>query len=124
MAEANDRISQSQIEWLFESARENFNVDGVCLWGYFFTDQSPQRLTDAGRVLERQGYRVVGLLKPSDSDDDRQTYYLHVEIAERHTVQTLLARNDVLYAFAHEHGLQSYDGMDVGPLAEGSCKAE
>ena len=35
---------------------------------------------------------------------------------EAHSVDSLFARNEQLYEFATEHGLDSYDGMDVGPV--------
>jgi hypothetical protein len=37
------------------------------------------------------------------------------EKVEKHTVDTLHARNQEFYKFAEEHQLESYDGMDVGP---------
>ena len=35
---------------------------------------------------------------------------------ERHTVDSLMARNAELYKFADAQGLTDYDGMDVGPV--------
>jgi len=35
---------------------------------------------------------------------------------EQHTVDGLNARNQELYRFAKEFKLESYDGMDVGPV--------
>ena len=43
-------------------------------------------------------------------------YGLHMERVEKHTVDSLDRRNGELDAFAVKHGLQSYDGMDVGPV--------
>lgn len=40
-------------------------------------------------------------------------YSLHIERAERHSVDSLDARNHQFYGFAAEQGLD-YDGMDVG----------
>ena len=36
--------------------------------------------------------------------------------SKSHSVDSLFARNEQLYEFASEHGLDSYDGMDVGPV--------
>jgi hypothetical protein len=41
---------------------------------------------------------------------------LHVERIEAHSPQTLLARNEMLYDLANQLELNSYDGMDVGPV--------
>ena len=47
-------------------------------------------------------------------NDDGDLMWLHVERIERHSVDTLLARNEQLTEFAAKHELQSYDGFDVG----------
>jgi hypothetical protein len=63
-----------------------------------------------------QSYRVVGFLEPTPDNDDQGLLYLHVEREELNTVESLDARNHELYQFAEEFGLESYDGMDVGPI--------
>ena len=35
---------------------------------------------------------------------------------DTHSVDSLDERNRLLYRFADEYGLDSYDGMDVGPI--------
>lgn len=97
-------------------AKAKWNIDDVCLWGYFFTDYDRQKLVTAARALESLGYRVVGFLEPTPDDDDQDLLFLHVERVERHTVDSLDARNQQLYRFAEDVGLRSYDGMDVGPV--------
>jgi hypothetical protein len=111
-------ISRDMLEGLFTSSREKarWSIDGVCLWGYFFTDHSRERLLAAAPALERMGYRVVGILEPTPEDDDRGLYFLHVEREEQHTVDSLEARNRELERFAAEFELETYDGMDVGPI--------
>ena len=59
---------------------------------------------------------LVGFLEPTPEDDNQGLLFLHVEREERHTVESLYARNQDLYRFAAEFGLESYDGMDVGPI--------
>ena len=43
-------------------------------------------------------------------------YWLHVEKIETHTPMSLDGRNDELYKLAHEFGIDTYDGMDIGPV--------
>lgn len=97
-------------------AKAKWSIDDVCLWGYFFTDHDRERLSAAAPALERMGYRVVGFLEPTPQDDDQGLLFLHVEREERHTVESLDARNLELYRFAAEFGIETYDGMDAGPI--------
>ncbi len=114
-------ITREQLEELFEHTRSHpqvkWSIDDVCTWGYFFTDHDEERLARAAPALEAQGYRVVGILRPGPEDDDPELLWLHVERDERHSVDSLFARNDELYRFAENFDLESYDGMDVGPVA-------
>ena len=105
-------------EMLVDMFRDNsanpkvkWDIYGECLWGYFFTDPDENKLARAAQALEEQVYRIVGLLHP---DDDDATTFLHVERVETHTPDSLHARNQQLYAFAEEHQLDSYDGMEWG----------
>ena len=93
-------------------AKTNWNVDGPMLWGYFFTDSSAEKLERAAAHLTPQGYRLVGI----HETDDGSTRVLHVERIEAHSPQTLFARNEMLYDLANQLELNSYDGMDVGPV--------
>jgi hypothetical protein len=112
-------ISRDQLQEMFEAtrAKAKWSIDDICLWGYFFTDHDRERLLAAMPALEKMGYKVVGLLdKPTRGDDDQGLLFLHVEREEQHTVDSLDARNRELYRFAEEFALESYDGMDVGPI--------
>lgn len=113
-------ITRDDLEEMFAHARARatWNVDDVCLWGYFFTDHDRDKLSIAASVLERMGYRVVGFLEPTRDDEDQGLLFLHVEKEELHTVASLDARNQELYQFAEAFGLESYDGMDVGPIED------
>jgi len=93
-------------------AKTNWNVDGPMLWGYFFTNRSADKVEKAATRLAAQGYRLVGI----HETDDASTRALHVERSEIHSPQTLFDRNEILDRLAFELGLDSYDGMDVGPL--------
>jgi hypothetical protein len=124
-AQERPKISREAVTAMFKAARTNprtkWSIDGKCLWGYFFVDPDPQRLERALQQLQRDGYRYVGIRGPSQGRTGPQ-FTLHVEKVERHSVDTLLATNNRLYALARKHGLQSYDGMDVGPLPGGKCE--
>lgn len=88
--------------------------------GFFFTADAPEPLDHAAHELEAAGYRFVEIFStvPEDSDGP-ETWWLQVERVEHLTLDTLDARNLELAEFAAIHGLASYDGMDVGPVAEG-----
>jgi hypothetical protein len=116
-------ISQEMIEDLFVRTRQlrmegrvAWDIDDVCRWSYFFVDSSKEKLLDAARELERAGYEPIGFLEPEPEDEDQETIFLRVDRVERHTVASLLARNDELYAIAARLGLRDYDGMDSGAV--------
>lgn len=102
---------------------EGVKTEGPLLWGYFFFDTDPERLHNAARLLARRGYTVVDVYEDEpDENGGPETHTLHVERVEAHSVDSLLARNDELDAFARECGLLSYDGMDVGEIPPPSSR--
>jgi len=109
-------ITRQALEEMFGNmrAKTKWNIDGDLLWGYFFFDRRQEKLSLLGQELQKSGYRLVNLY-PSD---DRSTYVLHVEKIEHHTPQTLHARNQEFYRLAEQNGIDSYDGMDVGPVLQ------
>ena len=111
-------ISRDALQDMFNEmrVRARWSIDGVCLWGYFFTDYSRERLLTAAPVLETMGFRVVGIRTPTTEDDDQHILTLHVEREEQHSIDSLDSRNQELERFAAEFQLESYDGMDVGPV--------
>jgi len=111
-------ITRDSSQWIFDHTRKvaKWSIDTVCLWGYFFADHDRSKLSEAAAQLDRIGYRVVGFLEPTPDDDDQGLIFLHVEKEELHTVESLHLRNRELDQFAAEFGLESYDGMDVGPI--------
>ncbi len=112
-AQVQEQIPLAQLEQMFSNmrAKTKWNVDGPLLWGYFFFDPNPEKLKRANAELEALGYRTVDLEKV----DGGQIFRLHVERVEVHTPATLNSRNLQFYALAKKHGIESYDGMDVGP---------
>ncbi|GAB3346960.1 ribonuclease E inhibitor RraB [Lysobacter tyrosinilyticus] len=111
-------ITREQLVEMFEAMERDapWDTSGPLLWGYFFTDASEAKLRQVAPLLEAQGYRLVEIFPTEPDDGEAIEWWLHVEKAERHTADTLDARNQALYAFANEHRLGSYDGMDVGPI--------
>jgi hypothetical protein len=107
------RIPLAQIEELFSRMRQQsgLDVDGPLLWGYFFTDRDARRLKAVADHLASDGYRVVSIYPAADGS----TNVLHVERVETHTPVSLDERNASFSALAERFGLDSYDGMDVGP---------
>ena len=107
-------ITIDQLKDMFDRMRAEapFDVDSELLWGYFFTDPSKKKLRPLADELLQQGYREAGLYRT----DDRTTYFLHVEKVEKHTPESLDERNAHLQALADRFGIESYDGMDVGPV--------
>ena len=107
-------ITLKQLEDMFANmrAQTNWDVYGEMLWGYFFTDPDPDKLEPVAEHLAGRGYSVVSIYET----DDKSTHFLHVERIEKHTPQTLHARNAEFDKLAAKFGLECYDGMDVGPV--------
>lgn len=110
-------IERALIEDMFAAnrARGRWDMDGPLLWGYFFTSDTPEPLEAAAPALAAQGYRLVELYSTED-EDVPELFWLHVERAETHSIDTLDKRNRQFDAFAAKWGLANYDGMDVGPV--------
>jgi hypothetical protein len=108
------KIPLTNLEAMFHSMRtkSGWNTDGPLLWGYFFTDKAEKPLLPLAQHLADSGYRIVQLY-PTDDDS---CFMLHVERIERHTPGSLYQRNSELEKMAIQFGVESYDGMDVGPV--------
>ncbi len=114
-------IHINQLEEMFSNIRENtdWNTSGNMLWGYFFTHNEPAKLEEAKEALISKGYTFVDIyLSDKEEPSEPDMFWLYVERIETHSPKSLDARNDELYIFAHEFGLDSYDGMDIGPVAK------
>lgn len=90
--------------------KSHWKVDGPMLWGYFFFDHDKAKLENLGKELVKDGYRLVEV-----GPREGGVYCLHVEKVEKHTPETLNARNVSFEKLADRRGIESYDGMDVGP---------
>jgi hypothetical protein len=114
-------ITLEQLHEMFEGIAQGpaWDMTQPMLWGYFFTDESHEKLAALVPGLEQQGYRFVDLYEPELEEGEEPYWFLHVEKEEAHSPESLHARNAEFYALADEHDLLSYDGMDVGPLEPG-----
>ncbi len=112
-------IEMADIEKMFADIAEGpkWNMAGPMLWGYFFTDPSHAKLEAAAAELEKYGCRLVAIFEPELDEGAEPFFFLHVEREEVHSPESLHARNGEFDSFAKHWGLQSYDGMDVGPIA-------
>ncbi|SHM37829.1 Regulator of ribonuclease activity B [Duganella sacchari] len=110
-------ISKEDMVTLFADMKANapWDISKPLLWGYFFADADKAKLEKAAEELKAKGYQVVGIYDSKPEAETPALWWLHIEKVEKHTVDTLHARNQEFYKFADEHQLESYDGMDVGP---------
>lgn len=111
-------IDLKQLEEMFATISENtdWDVASEMLWGYFFIHNEPTQLEQAKTALMEKDYRFVSIgLSHKEEPTDPDCYCLHVEKVESHSPISLDKRNDELYLFAHEFGLDMYDGMDFSP---------
>lgn len=112
-------ITREQLVEMFEAIGRDtkWDISQPMVWGYFFTDQDKAKLETVAPLLEKEGYRFVEIfLSDKEDQSEPDLWWLHVERIEVHTPDTLNERNFWLYRFAADHHLDSYDGMDVGPV--------
>jgi len=104
---------------LFADMKKNapWDMNQPLLWGYFFADPDKAKLEAARQPLQARGYQIVGIYDSQPDGEQPALWWLHIEKVEKHTVDTLHARNQEFYQFAEEHQLEAYDGMDVGPAS-------
>ena len=111
-------IDREALVEMFENIAERgeWDMSQPMLWGYFFTNHSQAALRAAVPSLQGDQYEFVDIYQ-SEKDDpsDEDLWWLHVQRVEVHTVDSLVARNERLSEFASRLGIDSYDGMDVGP---------
>jgi len=120
LAEERSVISRDQLQEMFHNMANTpgWDVSKPMLWGYFFTHASRSPLEKAAKQLMSKGYRVVGIyVGDKDSPSDPDVWWLHVEKIENHSVDSLDRRNKEFNRLAESLELDSYDGMDVGPVS-------
>ncbi|NIK43817.1 ribonuclease E inhibitor RraB [Xanthomonas arboricola] len=113
-------IALSALKQMFEHIRSetDWNLDGPLRWEYFFADPAQQPLQHLAEQLTGDGYRVIDIFlgeRDEDDGDDEESYFLHVDKLEQHTIESLNQRNAQFDALAKRFHVAAYDGMDVGP---------
>ncbi|WP_426103484.1 ribonuclease E inhibitor RraB [Massilia sp. TSP1-1-2] len=111
-------IDLEQIKAMFANVGENAGWDLAqpMEWGYFFTDRKRAKLESALKELQKLGFRYVDIFIPQLEKGQEDYFFLHVVKVDVHTPESLFAQNARLYELAAKHELDSYDGMDVGPI--------
>ena len=119
-AEGQDSmITKAQLQQMFDSIEEgtDWDLSKELVWGYFFTDSNKEVLEKAKDKLKKIGFDIVDIfLADKESPQEADLWWLHIEKIEHHTVESLFSRNSEFYEFAQVNGIDSYDGMDVGPV--------
>lgn len=113
-------IDIDQIKAMFANVTEGagWDLSQPMEWGYFFTDRKRAKLEAALRDLQKQGFVFVDIFMPQIEEGQDDYFFLHVVKVDVHTPDSLFQQNTQLYALAEKHGLDSYDGMDVGPITK------
>jgi len=112
-------IPKSELAAMFDSIDKNtdWDMSGDMVWGYFFTDSDRSKLESVVPSLESGGFDFISIyLSDKESEEDPDLWWLHVQMIEVHSVDSLHERNLSLYEFAAKNGIDAYDGMDVGPV--------
>jgi hypothetical protein len=106
----NSMIGVDKIEELFNNMKSSgVNTDNEMLYGYFFTNQTSEKLEKLADQLKGEDYNFVDI-----HQDDSMLFWLHVERIEKHNPKSLFARNKELYKLAENYEVDSYDGFDIG----------
>jgi hypothetical protein len=119
--ENRGNIPMEALEQMFAGMKNQagWNTDGDLLWSYFFLDPERTQLEPLAEHLGKMGYRVVSIDAPDpEEDDEHGLHRLQVDRVETHTPASLAKRNAELSALASEFGVESYDGMEAGPVPE------
>lgn len=110
-------ITKETIIDFFEDLKikNDFNIKGKLLWGYFFLDSDLIKLKEFSKKIISEGYRFADIFEAEkEKEGDIQEYYLHVEKIEHHDVESLNIINEYFYKLAEENNINLYDGFDVG----------
>ncbi|MFT6992442.1 MAG: hypothetical protein ACJASL_004442 [Paraglaciecola sp.] len=117
----NKNINIEQLDEMFNDIAEQgqWDLSKPLLWGYYFTNDDPNKLELVIPKIQSMGYTIVNIFQAKKEDENEaDSFYLHVEKVEVHNSKSLDKTNDAFYIFARQNGLVSYDGMDVGPVEQ------
>lgn len=109
----NKTLTIEQLEHFYQTISEktDWDLSRKMVWGYFFSDHKKSKLEKARHILEKKGYQFAEIHKKNG------LYWLQMNFVEMHTILSLDKKNDELYILADKLKLNSYDGMDVGPMS-------
>lgn len=117
----NKTITLDSLREMFANiaAETDWDMSQPMLWGHFFTHSSPEALEAAIPRLMEMGLDPVDIfIADKEDENEPDLFWLQVQEVRIHTPESLDQRNDEFYVFAHREGLDSYDGMDVGPVPQ------
>jgi hypothetical protein len=107
-------ITFDKIEEFYSNMHKNgVNTDTLMLYGYFFTNSTPEKLEMVAEELKGQDFKYVDIYQDEDN-----LYWLHMERTEIHNSKSLFELNQKLYSIADKYQIESYDGFDVGNAAK------
>lgn len=117
--------TESQLEGIrqiFAEAKQedNWNLDEPMLYSFYFVDEDADKLENLGLELEEKGYEFVGVFELGDEETEEATgeYLLHIDREEKHTPESLAARNVEFQKLADQHEIATYDGWEFGEVGE------
>ncbi|MGI8556361.1 MAG: ribonuclease E inhibitor RraB [Pyrinomonadaceae bacterium] len=117
--------AESQIEGIKEifadAVREdNWNMNEEMLYSYYFVDTDVDKLEKLGLFLEKEGYDFIDIFELGDEETNESTgeYLLHIDKVERHTPESLAARNVEFQKLAEEYEIETYDGWEFGEVGD------
>lgn len=117
----NKTITLDSLREMFANiaAETDWDMSQPMLWGHFFTHSSPEALEAAIPRLMEMGLDPVDIfIADKEDENEPDLFWLQVQEVRIHTPESLDQRNDEFYVFALREGLDSYDGMDVGPVPQ------
>lgn len=106
-----------EITEIFADAKkeEGWNVEGEMLYSFYFVDKSIEKLEKLGLLLEKDDYDFINIFELGDEETKEATgeYLLHLDKTEKHTPESLTARNEEFFKIAEEYEVE-YDGWEFG----------
>jgi hypothetical protein len=116
---------ESQLEGIkeiFEDAKreDGWNLDEEMLYSYYWVDGDVDKLEKLGEHLEKEGYDFIDIFELGDEDTNKSTgeYLLHIDKIEKHTPESLAARNVEFQKLADEYDIETYDGWEFGEVGD------
>ncbi len=107
-------IKRENIERIFKLIKlQGVNLSNPLLYGYFFTDESYEKLEKIKVELVEQGYVFVS--NEQLEDDENNAFLLHLEKIENHSSESLESRLHKFNALADKFNV-CFDGWDVGNI--------